>query len=371
MPRMGLRRWLLDRLGDAQASTLGQVDLVSQSEIPLKPPTNAGLKTFALAQPWSIARLSMLFHSAEQQTSAEALNACRIARHRLSCFWMSAPLDQLEALYQGPIGDLQRLQLRGPLVKQDLARDEQQWAYRLKALLASPSEHARQLNILLALIPYTKPGQLKLEDPLNDLPAWLLPDYVIYCAPHLEDQIRQPAGLLEPGFDARETVQESEAVDEQVATASFQTDVSDLSERRGEEAMAWFRDQEALDQMVGLIEAFKQDPTNQEVLAELSGLRAVTAQLWLDVEPVQLQTLFYTPVGEITQQLIRSGFGRHVHDAQDEQARQQLGAKAQDFASPEAPGVILSTLMYYDAESISFASTEGLPDWFVEVIENL
>ena len=361
---MGLRRWLLDRLSSATPPSSCDVDLVSASQVAIKPPSKAGLVSVELAQPWSVSRLATLFQSAERHPSQDAFNACRIARHRLSCFWMSAPLDQLQALYEGDLGDLQRLQLRGPLVKQELARDERQWAERLKGLLASPSEHARQLNILLALIPYTQPGQLKLSDPLADLPAWLVPDCVHYCAPHLDEQLQKPAGLLQPGLDRFNTDADPEE-------ATSQVELDPLSERRGEEAMAWFRDDEALAQMGTLIQAYEQNATNQELLEELNGLRAVTAQLWLDVDPVQLQTLFFTPVGEITQQLIRSGFGRQLLDRQDAVARQQLAAKADQFTSPNAPGVILATLMYYPPESISFESTDGLPAWFVEVLEGL
>ena len=361
---MGLRRWLLDRLTSTTAPTSAQVDLVSASQVTIKPPSKAGLVFVELAQPWSVSRLVTLFQNAERHPSQDAFNACRIARHRLSCFWMSAPLDQLQALYEGDLGDLQRLQLRGPVVLQDLAKDERQWAERLKGLLASPSEHARQLNILLALMPYTQPGQLKLGDPLADLPAWLITDYVHYCAPHLDEQLHKPAGLLQPGLESVITQSDSEQ-------ASSQLELDPLSDRRGEEAMAWFRDDEALDQMGTLIQAYQQDSINQELLEELNGLRAVTAQLWLDVDPVQLQTLFFTPVGEITQRLIRSGFGRHVFDDQDEMARQHLAARADDLAAPEAPGVVLATLMYFPPENISFESTDGLPAWFVEVLEGL
>ena len=95
------------------------------------------------------------------------------------------------------------------------------------------------------------------------------------------------------------------------------------------------------------------------------------AQLWLDVEPVQLQTLDQTSVGEVTRALIRSGFGHELLDASDEQARRQLGELAADFSQPGAAGALLATLMFYAPEKVSFDTTDGLPQWCVSLLHEL
>ena len=79
----------------------------------------------------------------------------------VSVFWLAAPSDCLETLYSGAIGGLQRLQLEGPLVRQVLAKDEQRWFDQLVHQLAVPEQKARQHNLLLAVIPYTRPGQFR------------------------------------------------------------------------------------------------------------------------------------------------------------------------------------------------------------------
>ena len=83
--------------------------------------------------------------------------------------------------------------------------------------------------------------------------------------------------------------------------------------------------------MQGLIAAFGADPTNPSTCQQLAELRRVLAQLWLDVEPVQLGTLSGTPVGEVTQSLIHSGFGKTLLDDDDAQIRTQLGGLEIDF----------------------------------------
>ena len=312
-------------------------------------PKQIGLNSVELPQPWSVARLSALFREAAHQPSTSTLEAARIARHRLSCFWASAPVDQLESFYGSDLGELQALLLDGPLVRQGLAQDEQQWADRLRGLMAAPEQQSRQLNLLLALIPYTQPGELSLVNPLETLPAWLLPDYIGYCQPELEAELNQPAGLLEPGRDAMEP----------------------LTERRGDDAMAWFRDQATLKHMQDLIARYSEQPDSDDLAAELAGLRVVLAQLWLDVEPIQLQTLWDTSVGEISKALIQVGLGHRLLDAQDQRARQQLVERARDLSQPNAPAVILAMMMFYPPEQIGFKTTDQLPRWFVEVLEKI
>ena len=109
--------------------------------------------------------------------------AARLARYQLSQFWLAAPVDQLQVLYGSSIGDLQRVLLESPLVQQEIAEDEQQWRDQLINKLHSSDQSAQRNNILLALMPYSRSGILKLADPVGTVPDWLLGDYSTYCDP--------------------------------------------------------------------------------------------------------------------------------------------------------------------------------------------
>ena len=85
--------------------------------------------------------------------------------------------------------------------------------------------------------------------------------------------------------------------------------------------MVWFRDEAVVARMHELIQAYSADPTAADTRQELAGLRRVLAQLWLDVEPVQLQTLSDTAVGAVTQGLIRAGFSAVLQGQDDALAR--------------------------------------------------
>ena len=341
---MGLRSWFRRQLSGESA----RIDLVAPARVTLTPPAHAGLDASAIPAPWSVARLQALFEALAHQPSRASDQAARLARHQLSKFWLAAPVDQLRPFYEGAIGDLQRLQLTGQLVQQDLAGDEIRWRDQLLQRLEDPTRAAERVNLLLALMPYTQPRKLTVADPLSTLPDWLLNDYCVYCEPDLA----APVGLLEP--------------------AQPQTpEIEPLTDRRGEEAMVWFRDEAVVARMQELIQAYRTDPTAAETLQELAGLRRVLTQLWLDVEPVQLQTLDQTAVGAVTRALILSGFGSELTDDADVAARQQLSSAGADFSSPSAPAALLGTLLFYPLEAVSFETTDDLPAWFVDLLHEL
>ena len=360
---MGLRTWLKQRLGLTGAPTA--IDLVAPAALRFPAPLRVGLDLAMPEQPWSVARLAGLFRDAQAQPSLSSLQAARVARHRLSLFWLTAPVDQLEALYSGAIGDLQRHQLEGPLVHQELASDERQWREQLAARMLRPEERSSHLNLLLALMPYTKPGGFSVEDALNALPTWLLRDYVTYCEPSLKHQLEGPAGYLAPAESPNSVNQVGQ--DEQDPGVA---ELPLLCDRRGDEAMAWFRDESALNRIKALINLYEMAPSDKETREELSGIRQVIAQLWLDVEPLQLQTLYQTSVGLITRSLITAGFGSDLVDDDDQQARRALAEAAGDISSPERHGVILATLLYVPLAKVTFESVEGVPSWLMQELDS-
>ena len=135
--------------------------------------------------------------------------------------------------------------------------------------------------------------------------------------------------------------------------------------------MAWFRDEAALQRMQELITAYRDDPTDQETCLELGGLRRVVAQLWLDVDPSQLQTLRHTAVGDVTCALIVSGFGAELVDEVDRRGRDQLSARATDFTQPSAAGVLLAALLFVPLEAVTIEGVNALPDWCVALLQDI
>ena len=348
---MGVRRWLQNHLVPATASRSAALDLLSESPDQISLPALAGIDLAASVRPWSVTRLESIMQEAALHPSALTLQAARQARHCLSVFWLAAPTDQLEELYASAIGDLQRLQLAGSLVRQELARDEQRWCDQLAEQLNSPGQRPRHLNLLLALMPYTRPGKLALSNPLNRLPNWLLGDYIGYCEPALEEKLQEPVGLLEA----------ADAPEEQALPAALEP----LTEKRGDDAMDWFQNDEALSQMTDLINRYSQDSSDENVLEELSGLRCVVAQLWLDIEESQIQSLYeQTSVGLVTRSLITCNFGQELFDEHDRRAREAL-------TPPKSPAGLIAMMLFYPLGAVDIEDSESLPDWLNRELNTL
>jgi len=205
----------------------------------------------------------------------------------------------------------------------------------------------------VAWMPYASAIGLTVVDPSHALPQWLLADYVRFCEPGLEELLDRPTALLEP------------------ADPPQLEEIEPLSARRGEEAMAWFQDEATLSRVVALINQYGLNPADPDVLEELSGLRSVVAQLWLDVEPEQLKTLFDTPVGLVTQSLISSGFGQELVDDDDERARRELPGLMPDLSDPQAQAVLLALMLFYPSGAVTVEDPSVLPEWLGVVVESL
>ena len=100
-------------------------------------------------------------------------------------------------------------------------------------------------------------------------------------------------------------------------------------------------------------------------------MRRVVAQLWLDVEPSQLQTLRQTAVGDVTRALIVSGFGCELVDEVDRRGREQLSARASDFTEPSAAGVLLAALMFVPLDAVTIKGVNALPNWCVALLQDI
>ncbi|WP_411869772.1 hypothetical protein [Vulcanococcus limneticus] len=357
------------------------VDLVEAPVERFPAPRTLGLDlTTAASKPWSASRLYGLFKQANRFPSESSLRDARHARHCLSRFWLSAPIDELELLYASTVGEAQRLLLSGPLPSQDLTNDEQTWRQTLLGQLTGRADCPERVNLMLALMPYFAPATLRLAEAAQRLPTWLLHDYALYCEPELADQLRQPAGLLEPGFRTSLVApplatSQPEVVDTPGSGFRDGTSLTDLapqlSELRGE-ANNLFQDAEYYTRMQGLINLHRLDPADAEVIAELANLRRHLGQFWLDVRPELLGSLYEGPLGTLTRQLIQSGFGEAPLSSADRKLRSQLAPLAEDLSKPGAHNILLATLPFFPPGEVNLAGgQEYLAPWMQRLLAEL
>ncbi len=330
------------------------------------PSTDADLPIEVVA--WSVRRLQGIFSQLNQSPNQQSLEDGQAARLCFTRFWLTAPVDLLEVFYEGPIGQAYRLMLGGVLPALPLNAEEERWKTGLSQRLAKAFGSHETTGLLLAVMPYYDLNAMRVADPLRQVPEWLQADYAERCDPQLLEVLRSRQGKRS---EAAKPVGQPALLAPSEAPAVART-LPVLCERRGNEAMSLIQDNEFLGRMSGLINLYAIDPSDAELKVELSALRRQVAQIWLDVDTPQLEDLYRTPFGQLTQNLIGSGFSREPLGADEEGAKRQLGLVVGEMSHPRAVNALLAALLYYSPIKVNLSGSERLvPPWLVQELQQL
>ena len=109
-----------------------------------------------------------------------------------------------------------------------------------------------------------------------------------------------------------------------------------MADRRGNEALALIQNKEFIGRMNGLINLYTIDPSDAEVKRELTALRRQMGQIWLDLNPQQLQALYQSSFGQMFRNFLGSGFSREPLAEDDQALRSQLVPFVSNMSQPKA-----------------------------------
>ncbi|MEI6029540.1 MAG: hypothetical protein WCQ20_00055 [Synechococcaceae cyanobacterium ELA739] len=366
-------RRLLNRIRRGPEPMVTGVNLVTE-ETPaqLAAPANIGITQTAKTMAWTVSRLDRIVRRAQAHPGdAQSQLEARHARHCLSQFWLQAPIDQLESLYGGPIGQTYRLVLQGPLPAQPLADDESHWKQSLAKQLETNFEAPERLNLLLAVMTYCAPGKMQLSKPAETLPRWLLGDYVACFAPELASELGLPIGLLDQPRPASSSPSAAPGLPHAVVSAE-PAPLPRLIPEPGGEVFGMFQDEQFVNRMTGLINLYLVDRDDAEVKLELARLRRLIGQIWLDVSSTSLEPLYRTSLGSIYQSLLASNFGAEPLDLEDQQLCQGLTAAAVDMGHPAMAQALLATMPFLPQGKMRLGPGQSrLPLWLQESFNSL
>lgn len=327
--------------------------------------------------PWSATRLNTIFQDLSRTPTAALLLESRRARYCLSQFWLGAPVDQLEGLYRSAIGQSFRALLAGPLAAQPLEAAEINWRDGIARRLMENFDRPETTNLLLAVMPYFDRGKMRVANPLQQVPGWLLADYAALFDPMLQQRLQQPVGLLGPAGSAgvgmvyppQQMVGPPRPMQQ---PAQQPSPLPVLSARRGNEALALIQNKDFLGRMNGLLNLYVIDRRDNEVKRELIGLRRQLGQIWLDVNPAQIQQLYQSSFGQLYRNFLLSGFPREALIPEDQQLRAQLGQVVSNMTQPQALNALLAALLFYPPGKIQFGGGEQfIPPWLLQDLNAL
>ena len=323
-------------------------------------------------------RLAGIFEDLARNPGYTALMEARLSRQCLSQFWLSAPVDQLEVLYRSAIGECYRLMLAGQLAQEPLLAEEQAWRDALAQRLTKAFDRPETTNVLLAAMPYFAPGKMRVADPLQQVPDWLLDDYARLFDPPLLQRIGRPVGLLSPagmayGPAPRLGVERSVASAASVPSApSARAELPQLASVRGAAALELVQGQEYQNRMNGLINLHVIDPQDGPVQKELGLLRRQLGQIWLDARVDRLERLYASRFGRLYRDLMASGFPQVGLNQQDRLLRNQLARLVADMSQPGAINALLAVLPFYAPGKLAFGGGEQhIPAWLLGEIATI
>jgi hypothetical protein len=251
-----------------------------------------------------------------------------------STFLEHCPGDFLEPLLASPFGRVYRLLLERAcnrdLLGGDMAATQQRDQLSQKLRVAGfhgPEGH----GLLLALMPFYPPNQLKVEDAAAKLPGWLLQLYQQRYEPPTSHQAQASAPTGQPAFD----------------------------------------DRIFLNRMLGLSNLYYIDPEDQEILQELRQVRLQTVQLLLGVSREELGRQFVADFGDRYWAMAQSGVQKEPLDATEVAQRDaiQTWLSTTPNSLSQEGGIqrFAAALLFNMPGTVALANPEqNLPAWFVE-----
>jgi hypothetical protein len=273
-------------------------------------------------------------------------------RDALARFWLAAPLDQLESLWAGALGDASRQLIRQ--LQPGVVFTPDQLAVRdgiNQVLQQGGLQQPLAPQLLLAVFLYSPPGLFQVANPYQNLPAWL-------AAAH-QDLYANPG---KPAAPEPSTVHEPPAA-AAPAQPSFGLFPASLQELVGNRIQ--------LNRILGLSNLYYIDPEDQEILQELVQLRSQLADLISQAPEVSLEAVWATDLGDRYWAMVRSGVQKEPLAPADE-ARKQRSTQALSpaagggFGTPGALNAFLVAMLFYEPGSMRVDGAEHkLPGWLL------
>jgi len=268
-------------------------------------------------------------------------------RDALVRFWLAAPIDQLEILWAGPIGESTRQLVRQLTAASSFTPAQVASRDAINQRLAQGGlQQPLAPQLILAVFHYSPPGLMRVANAHQQLPAWLAQ---AYC-----DLYETPVPAVEP----------PQPVDSGLPPRpDFGIFPSSLAELVGNRIQ--------LNRILGLSNLYYIDPEDQEILQELAQVRTQLANLILQSPEASLEGLWGSDLGDRYWAMVRSGVQKEILAPQDQALKERVTAALNPsagggFGTPGALNAFLVAMLYFEPGSMRVDGAETkLPGWLV------
>lgn len=278
-------------------------------------------------------------------------------RDELAQFWLAAPEDILESLWNSQVGEATR-QLTAQLTPNTYLPPEQvELRNRLGAQLQQGLQQPGAVKALIANFLFSPPGKLTIANPQANLPGWLVPGYL---ALYEQGGASRSAPVPAP---VPQTVP-TPAPSQPPAAPDFGAMPASLEE--------FVANRIQLNRLLGLSNLYYIDPEDQEIQQELRQMRVHLSQLILQCAEQSLEGYFQGDFGDRYWALVRSGVQKETLQPVEEQLRELVTQRLQPtqgggFGTPGAVNAFLVAMTLFEPGSMQVDQPEQkLPRWLLQ-----
>jgi len=275
-------------------------------------------------------------------------------RDALAIFWLNAPADQLERIWESEFGQASK-QLIRQLTPEFVFRPDQV-ARRdqiNQQLMQGGLQQPLAAQLLLTVFLYSPPGLMEVVDAWQNLTGWLAQAYE-------ENYLSKPAQTQQPPAPPMQPP----APPMQPPAPDFGVFPASLQELVGNRIH--------LNRILGLSNLYYIDPEDREISDELMDVRSQLVDLIFAAPDSSLEATWEGDFGDRYWAMVRSGIQNEPLRADDEQRKQRAvialnPAEGGGFGTSGATNAFLVAMLYFVPGSMQVADAERqLPSWILQ-----
>ncbi|MEG4282323.1 FkbM family methyltransferase [Microcoleus sp. A006_D1] len=264
-------------------------------------------------------------------SNISAISQLRQIRKQIADFWLNIPAKNLEATYQSADGKSYQILLTSGFQHQAMMESEQIFLQQLTQI-SKGLVHPKAVNALLAAMLYFPPGTMRIPDACNRLPHWLIGDY------------------------------------EQV----FETESAINSESSSELLAQYIQSPQFANQLLGCVNLYRIDPSEESVVLELRQIRKQLADFWLSIPSEKLEHFYRGEVRKGYQTILSCGLPAESMTEPEQNFLQQLTEISKGLVHPQAINALLGAMLYFVPGKMRVPDARTrLPQWLIEDYEKV
>ncbi|WP_293078976.1 methyltransferase domain-containing protein [Okeania sp. SIO3B5] len=280
----------------------------------------------------------------------------RQIRKQIADFWLAVAPQELETTYQGKIRQAYQALLKSGIQNEPQTEDEQKFLQEL-AETSMGLTNPKAINTFLGAMLYFPPSKMLVRDAKNRLPQWLIEDYKqIFESREVAEKLEKVFKSKSPHLAENYSVTTAEVIPEKnVILTANKTNNLDTSQ------------QKFINQLLGSMNLYYIDPSDESVVQELRKIRKQMADFWINLEPQKLENFYLGEMGKGYQGLLNSKIQNESLIESEKEFLQQLAAQlAKGIEAPKAINYLLAAMLYCRSEQLRIEDITKLPHWLLE-----